>query len=664
MKLAVNDETATHYGAVPESDEFTIKTTAKAFEVLSSKLYKNKIEAIVRELSCNAYDSHVMAGKTETPFDVSLPTIFSPHFIIRDYGTGLTDHEVRKVFTKFFESTKEDSNAVIGALGLGCKSPFSYVESFTVTAYLEGSRRVYECYKERGIPRITLRSEMPSNEDNGIEISVPVITDDNGRFEAAAQRVYRWFNVRPTMIGKSLVIENPPKFSGCWAQSNGGIEAIMGQVRYPVDASIVEASGLNNVAIQFDIGELDVQAGREELSYDPLTIANINTRIKDVIAEVDAHYAHLFDGCKNLYEASLRRNELAKDGKILICRPPMFRGVQVTHNAMSDFLTKHSSHRPVAFSSITDRGLAPNDDKTPRAESDPDNFVVFVFTRTDGKEQNRFNIWRRENPDKFGYQISNMHTDSDHFIDSMKDINWETSQGIVLQKVLAKVRRFSGSDIRAQHEVSVDLNESRHYVMSRNLYWLNMTHEHGNALDSASSASIFSLARELLPAETEEAVFFPYSRKKALPDDWVNIYDLLHQKYAEISKTPEYRKGIAMAVAGKEFRINSQWTGAAAAVSKQLPDNLKLTRFFKRLDTYLTARSDYHRWITYEEAMGIKRKTKVDLNKEWKEMKENFPLVFETMRPYNERSDYLERNIAYRELGIYAQAKEEKGLKQ
>ena len=49
---------------VGEVGEFRIRNSAKAFNILSSGLYANKIRAIIRELSCNAVDSHVAAGKS------------------------------------------------------------------------------------------------------------------------------------------------------------------------------------------------------------------------------------------------------------------------------------------------------------------------------------------------------------------------------------------------------------------------------------------------------------------------------------------------------------------------------------------------------------------------------------------------------------------------
>jgi hypothetical protein len=45
---------------VGEIGEFRIRNSAKAFNILSSGLYANKVRAIVRELSCNAVDSHIL----------------------------------------------------------------------------------------------------------------------------------------------------------------------------------------------------------------------------------------------------------------------------------------------------------------------------------------------------------------------------------------------------------------------------------------------------------------------------------------------------------------------------------------------------------------------------------------------------------------------------
>ena len=42
---------------VKSESKFKIKATGKAFRILSDGLYSDKVRAIIRELSCNAFDS-------------------------------------------------------------------------------------------------------------------------------------------------------------------------------------------------------------------------------------------------------------------------------------------------------------------------------------------------------------------------------------------------------------------------------------------------------------------------------------------------------------------------------------------------------------------------------------------------------------------------------
>ena len=45
-----------------KSNKFTIAATAESFRILSKDLYTNQIQAVVRELSTNAQDSHTESG--------------------------------------------------------------------------------------------------------------------------------------------------------------------------------------------------------------------------------------------------------------------------------------------------------------------------------------------------------------------------------------------------------------------------------------------------------------------------------------------------------------------------------------------------------------------------------------------------------------------------
>ena len=111
---------------------FSIAANASMFRILSNGLYSNKERAIIREVSCNAYDANVDAGNGHIPIEVHLPNTLEPFFSIKDSGPGLTPDQMVNVYTQYGNSTKTDNNLAIGCMGLGSKSPFSYIDSFTV----------------------------------------------------------------------------------------------------------------------------------------------------------------------------------------------------------------------------------------------------------------------------------------------------------------------------------------------------------------------------------------------------------------------------------------------------------------------------------------------------------------------------------------------------
>ena len=304
---------------VGEIGEFRIRNSAKAFNILSSGLYANKIRAIVRELSCNAVDSHTAAGKQDTPFDVHLPNQLDPTFSIRDYGTGLTHEQVQSIYTTYFESTKTESNAFIGALGLGSKSPFSYTDNFTVTAIKDGKRNVYSAFiNGEGVPSIVLMHSEDSTDPNGVEVKFAV---DNYRdfykFEEEARHVYTYFALRPVVSGgegdfafRDVEYKDKNIVPGVhYTSTRSSSRAVMGNIAYPIDIPNAESAlgdlcQLLNCGLEmhFDIGELDFQASREGLSYIPQTINAIKRKLEQLNAQLAVHLGMEADAITNAWE--------------------------------------------------------------------------------------------------------------------------------------------------------------------------------------------------------------------------------------------------------------------------------------------------------------------------------------------------------------------------
>jgi hypothetical protein len=317
---------------VGEIGEFRIRNSAKAFSILSSGLYANKIKAIVRELSCNAVDSHVAAGNADTPFEVHIPNSLEPHFSIRDFGTGLTHEQVSQIYTTYFESTKTNSNAFIGALGLGSKSPFSYTDNFTVTAIKDGIKGIYSAFiNGEGVPSIALMMTEQTDEPSGVEVKFSVNERfDFSKFKEEAASVYRYFKVQPTIKGCAEFSIKPREYdtidlipgvnvykeSGRYSTES---RAIMGNIAYPI--AVPNASQLGDLAsllncgleIHFGIGEVDFQASREGLSYIPQTVDAIRMKLAAINAQLAKHIAVEADKIPNAWDRAVWLSEKNKN---------------------------------------------------------------------------------------------------------------------------------------------------------------------------------------------------------------------------------------------------------------------------------------------------------------------------------------------------------------
>ena len=306
---------------VGEIGEFRIRNSAKAFNILSSGLYANKIRAIIRELSCNAVDSHTAAGKADTPFDVHLPNQLEPWFAIRDYGTGLSHEQVTNIYTTYFESTKTNSNDFIGALGLGSKSPFSYTDNFTVTAIKDGIKGVYSAFiNDAGVPSIAKMGEEVTEDPAGVEVKFSVNDRwDYSKFQDEARTVYTYFKLRPVVSGVSdfkfrdveYDTENIVSGVHSYRDSRRSV-AVMGNIAYPIEVPNAEQSlgDLRNLLgcgleMHFAIGELDFQASREGLSYIPQTIESIKRKLESVNAALSVVIAKEADAIPNLWDRAV-----------------------------------------------------------------------------------------------------------------------------------------------------------------------------------------------------------------------------------------------------------------------------------------------------------------------------------------------------------------------
>ena len=286
---------------VGKKTAFTIKQSAHAIHVLSTSLYKHPHKAIVRELLCNAWDSHIEAGHTK-PVDLHLPTNRNKFFSVRDYGIGLSPADLESLYTTYFDSTKQDDDETTGYFGLGSKSPFSYTKEFFVITRFFGVKHTYKAYidPETQMPVLQKMRDEPTHDDNGLEVMFDIVNPnedhwiferDAEKFVAAATSVVPAFprgSVRMTGTRRGIthLEEYQTSHKGdtwmlpgtSWRNNYGTTaKAWIGNVAYNLEGTAFEGTNYINLLgfkpfLKLDNKDVDITPSREELHYSTKTI--------------------------------------------------------------------------------------------------------------------------------------------------------------------------------------------------------------------------------------------------------------------------------------------------------------------------------------------------------------------------------------------------------
>ena len=302
------------------------------FNILRNSTYTDKIGSPLREYIANALDEHQKLGKSHVPVEVTFPTVFSNEVRIRDFGAGLTDEQVVKFFANYGASDKRESNDLIGAFGIGCKSAFAYTDQFTIVSYKDGVKTTFNMYiDETDIGSIARMLAIPTDEPNGVEIIIPVKSQDVNTFQQRGLALMKYFKTKPVIKG----LDNVPDFTReaspvagkDWKYfgDNRGSIVIQGQIGYPIDVSQMgsvaryapagstpaegyiseweESLLQSGLEIEVNIGDIEVTASRESLQMTAKTIKAIRARLQTIRSEIIDLVSETFKSAKTLVEA-------------------------------------------------------------------------------------------------------------------------------------------------------------------------------------------------------------------------------------------------------------------------------------------------------------------------------------------------------------------------
>lgn len=304
---------------------FDIQAKKTMFRMLSSGIYSDKILAIIRELGCNAFDSHIAAGKRDVPFDIELPTEFTAEFVVRDSGIGLTEEQVYDLYCTYGSSTKNNTNEQVGMFGIGSKSPFAYQNGFSVNSNYDGTKYMFSMTLTDEGPTVTLVDKIPTDEPNGLEVRVPVEIEDICEFESKIRIALEFFNPLPNLNTPVDIVQPTYLISG----SNWGIRkyvhthqgsklrAIQGMVAYSVgniDSSKLSVEQRRIIQMPLDItvpiGTLNPAASRETLELDTRTVQNIKDALDKVYEEMMTSITTEIGKCTTSWEGRLKIFEM------------------------------------------------------------------------------------------------------------------------------------------------------------------------------------------------------------------------------------------------------------------------------------------------------------------------------------------------------------------
>lgn len=264
--------------------------------LLSSNLYSDPEQSFIREIVSNAWDSHVEAGTTDVPVIVRFrKNGIHWEVAIRDFGTGLSPERFQEVYCNIGSSTKRESNDFIGGFGIGKYSSLACSSTVYITSYYNGTAFLYVMVKSGNTITTNLVMEKPTEEKNGVEVTIKNIYNIEP-YKKALRYIVFFPNVYIEGIDNENNTTKLKRFNNFAAAScRIDPKILLGNVLYPCNESMLSSESKNfldnieysGIVIKFDVGEVSITPNRESIIYSSDTVTKINKRISDAKEELD-----------------------------------------------------------------------------------------------------------------------------------------------------------------------------------------------------------------------------------------------------------------------------------------------------------------------------------------------------------------------------------------
>lgn len=315
------------------SQNFDIGDKRIILEILRGKMYSNPIQTVCQEIMSNARDAHREVGKHNVPIVVKLPNKLEPDFYIQDFGPSISPSRMTDVFIKYGASTKRSDNLQTGGFGLGCKSPFSYTDSFSIVCVTpEDDKKIKRQYiahlDPTGLGEMTCVAESETSEEVGTTIIIKPKESDYHLFRDQVLRAGFFWEVRPKILGdknwKWPEIKIDYKGSD-WEIHEVGSDypsiigsprtpyALIDGISYPIKCEHLfktSKCSFSNYRIvplrlHFKVGELPITANREDIDYQDRSISLLEKRMNAAFADLKESLTNSVNQAPSLTKAIL-----------------------------------------------------------------------------------------------------------------------------------------------------------------------------------------------------------------------------------------------------------------------------------------------------------------------------------------------------------------------
>lgn len=407
--------------ATGKSITYKIDGSSHIFDILRNKLYSNGRESLIRELMCNARDSHAEAGKADVPIKV---WISNTYLTIQDFGTGISPERMEEVFCWYGRSTKRDTNDQDGFFGLGAKSFFAYASSASITSVYNGVKYEYISFlNDTQVGEIKLVSEGPTDEENGVAIKIPINYGDGNIFREYVTKYAQFWDVQPELYGHNNLNTQLTKPEVLLKGTNWVIYKNQSAYQYNVLLNGIPYKydcGWNtlpqNATLLLNTGEMVPSATRENLTKNEFNDSAFNKAAENCKSEIKAIVKEQIKNCKSVAETL---QYMTYTGSIEwnwgggTFRYPLEDGALCYRRSYSNYTIKNMVSR---FENIKDSCFLLVDDD-------------FDYSQTNSAHTRKVNYYRTKNKLSNIYLVKKCHGIPDAELTKFNDIKIEYSGG-------------------------------------------------------------------------------------------------------------------------------------------------------------------------------------------------------------------------------------------